>query len=432
MVAGDERPHGYRVADGNRFPAGVRAPTHCGGTAAMTVASDTEDRGERLLGGYSGRLLAVGVLGSMTVSGGQALISPLLPTIIDALAVSRSEAGLALTLMAALAGLGRYPGGRYSDSLTRKTVMVGALGLMVPGYLALGVASSYPVFLLGAALVGTGAGLYTPAVAGLLSDLFVDRRGQVFGINSASISVGGVLASGLATLVLATATWNAAFPPVVGVLVGLVVLLHVWSDEEYDLDRPSLSLVATVRRLLARPDLRKTVVALVLLSIVWRGTTGFLPTFLQAEKPLGPELANGAYGGLFVVGMVASPVAGRIGDRWGHAVVAAGTAGVGLVGLVALLLANSPVVVVGAVLVFALGLTAFWPVMNTYVMDVAPDSNMAGDFGAIGTVYIGLGSVGPTYVGVVADQLSYTAAFAGLSCCMLATVYLMVRLSRAD
>jgi MFS family permease len=394
----------------------------------MTVA---EGREERLFGGYSGRLLTVGVLGSMIVSGGQALISPLLPMIIEAFAITRSQAGIALTVMTALAGLARYPGGRYSDSLTRKTVMIAALCLMLPGYGVLALASSYTLFLLGAAVAGIGTGLYTPAVAGLLSDLFVDRRGQAFGINSASISIGGVLASGLATLVLATAPWQAAFPLVVALLVVLAVLLHVWSEEEYGFDRPNLALLTTIRRLLARPKLRETIVALVLLSIVWRGTIGFLPAFLQVDKQLPPEIANATYAGLFVVGMVASPVAGSFGDRWGHALVAAGTAAIGLIGLATLLFATTRSVLFGGVLVFALGLTAFWPVMNTYVMDIAPDSNMGGDFGAIGTIYIGLGSAGPTYVGVVADVASYSVAFAGLSVCLLVTIYLMLRLSRA-
>jgi len=316
--------------------------------------------------------------------------------------------------------------------LTRTTVMVAAFGLLVPAYLVLTVTYSYLFFLLGAALAGIGAGLYTPSVAGLLSDLFVERRGRAFGINSASISVGGILASGLATLVLSIATWRSAFPPIVVVLVLLGLLLHYWSREGYEIDRPNLAIVSTVGRLVRRRRLRRTIVALVLLSVVYRGTVGFLPTFLQVEKGLPPELANSAYAGLFVVGMVASPIAGGIGDRWGHAIVAAGTVTVGLVGLGLLLFVDGLAFIVVAVLVFAFGLLGFWPVMNTYVMDSAPDSSMGGDFGAIGTIYIGLGSVGPTYVGIVADYHSYTVAFAGLSICLVVTIGLMLRLSRTE
>jgi len=374
--------------------------------------------------------MTIGVLDSMTVAGGQVVISPLLPRIIVDLSISNSKAGVALTLMAALAGLARYPGGRYSDLLTRKTVMIGALGIMTPGYVVLAFTDSYPLFLIGVALAGVGAGLYTPSVAGLLSDLFIERRGQAFGINSAFISAGGILASGVATLVLAVGTWRSVFPPVVVIIVILVVLLHNWHDEAYDIRLPELEIQSTVQRLLSRRRLRRTIVTLVLLSVVWRGTVGFLPTFLQIEKGIEPGIANGTYAGLFVVGMVASPIAGRVGDNWGQALVGAGTAAVGFVGLAALLVVNSRPLVIGSVLVFALGLTSFWPVMNTYVMDVAPDSNMAGDFGAIGTIYIGLGSLGPTYVGVVADIWSYSDAFAGLLVCLVVTSYLLMWLSR--
>jgi hypothetical protein len=65
------------------------------------------------------------------------------------------------------------------------------------------------------------------------------------------------------------------------------------------------------------------------------------------------------------------------------------------------------------VFVFAMGQKAFPAPVQAYLMDMFPEGGMAGDLGAVRTIYIGAGSLGPVYVGYVAGRLSYTTAFAG-------------------
>jgi MFS family permease len=74
----------------------------------------------------------------------------------------------------------------------------------------------------------------------------------------------------------------------------------------------------------------------------------------------------------------------------------------------------------------AAGLAAIWPVMNAYVMDLFPDANMGGDLGATRTVFMGIGSVGPLTVGVVADVMTFSTAFLGLVLCLLASTVILV------
>ncbi|USZ69909.1 hypothetical protein NGM10_16010 (plasmid) [Halorussus salilacus] len=69
---------------------------------------------------------------------------------------------------------------------------------------------------------------------------------------------------------------------------------------------------------------------------------------------------------------------------------------------------------------------SFPPVMQTFLMGVFPDSSMGGDMGATRTVYLGVGAVGPAYVGYVAEVASYTAAFVGLAVCLLAAAGILV------
>jgi MFS family permease len=274
-------------------------------------------------------------------------------------------------------------------------------------------------------VVGVGVGLYPTAARALLSDLFVERRGQAFGFHTASGDVGGVAAAGLATLVIAVATWRTAYLPVVGVLALAVVAIHFQSRERYVVERTDLALAETARRLLGRPGLRRLVLAYVLFAFSWQATTAFLPTFLQASKGLSPAIANAGFAALFLVGAVAKPTAGWLGDRVRKRRVAPATLLLGAAALGAVLLVESrPAIIVGVVL-FAAGLLSFPPVMQAYLMDRLPDESMGGDLGAMRSVYISIGATGPTVTGAVADLSSFGVAFTVLAGCMLVSAVLV-------
>lgn len=377
--------------------------------------------GQSLLRGYTGRLLALVAACSLTTIGGQAVIAPLLPAIIDDLGITSSQAGVALTGMAALSAICRYPGGRLADHLSRKTVLAVAIGAMATGFAVLAVTPAYPVFLAGVVIVGTGAGLYLPSAFALLSDLFVSRRGQAIGINNAAVNLGGILASGLAVVVLARATWRAAFVPVVAIFVVLLVLMHHWNDEPYVLSRVQFHPLSTARRLLGESRIRWMVTSAALVMFVQRGSVAFIPLFLQAEKNFSTTLAGSLYAGFFLVGMLSTPLTGWVGDRIGHTTVVLGATVAGIVGLGVLLVGDTPASMAVGVVVFALGLMGFWPGMNAYVLALFPDDSMGGDFGALGVFYLGVGSLGPAYVGFAAEQTTYLLAFAGLVPLLLAS-----------
>ncbi|MFB6300862.1 MAG: MFS transporter [Halobacteriales archaeon] len=393
---------------------------------AESTAPLAEDEPEQLIGGLSGRLLGLVALGSMASIVGRLVIAPMLPQIIADLGISPARAGLALSIMAGLTGVCRYPGGRLADRWSRKTVLVGALGLMIAGMVALAGAVTYGLFVLGTALAGIGAGLYFPAGIALLTDVFDDRRGEAFGVNTAAFSLGGALASGLAVAVLAVAGWRSAFLLVIAALTVTTVFMHIWNDEEYVVKRVGLAIRPTMGRLLGIAAIRRALVAYVLFAFVWQGTVNFLPTFLQVEKGFSGSLASAAFASLFVVGTITNPLAGSLGDRIGYSTVGVGSAVAGSIGLTLVLLGGSLPLVIGGVLIFATGLASFWPVMSAHVMDLFPESSMGGDFGAIGSIYLGVGSLGPTYVGVVAEAHSYTVAFVGLSACLVISTFVMI------
>ncbi|MFA9518591.1 MFS transporter [Halopenitus sp. H-Gu1] len=387
--------------------------------------NESVDR-ERLVTGYSGRLFLATSLGWLFIQMGRQLLPPLLPNIIADLQITSTQAGFALTLMWGIYALCQYPSGRLSDRLSRKTLLVSGLGLLIGGFLVVWGTVSYSMFLIGVAVVGLGAGLYPTAARALVSDLFVRRRGQAFGVHTAAGDLGNASAAGLAVVAVAFATWNAAFLPMVGIFAGLLLVFHLWSREAYVFETVHLGVRSTGRRLFGNDRLRWSLLAYVLFAFTWQSTTGFLPTFLQFEKGFSVGLASTGFAVLFLVGMGVKPIAGVLGDRFKRTTVAASALLLGLVGLTGVLIVENTTLLFASIGVFAAGLMSFPPVMQAYLMDVFPDESMGGDLGGMRTVYIGIGSLGPTYVGFVAGIASYTAAFAGLVGCLLVSAGLIV------
>jgi len=394
------------------------------------MVTAAERREESLLSGRTGRLFLTFTLITLAGSIGRLALSPLLPTIIVDLGISRSAAGAGLTVMWAFTAVTQFPGGRLSDELSRRTVLVAGLTANLLGFVLLATVGGYLGFIIATAVIGAGTGLFIPAKYLTLTDLFVERRGRVFGINSAAAEVGGVTAAGVAVAVLAVGSWRLAFIPVVIALAVGVVALHWWTTGPYRLSRVNMDVRGTVRRLLGADKLRGLLVVFALFSFVWQGITGFLPAFLQAEKGFSGTLASNAFAELFVVAAIVTPLAGGLGDRIGHARIGAVTPALATAGLVVLLVSDSLIAVLVGIAILAAGLGSFWPVMSAYLMEVLPDGDMGGDFGAVRTVFMGVGSVGPAYVGVTADFGSYTIAFTGFILCLLACATLIPRIER--
>ncbi|MFB6186898.1 MAG: MFS transporter, partial [Halobacteriaceae archaeon] len=151
-----------------------------------------------------------------------------------------------------------------------------------------------------------------------------------------------------------------------------------------------------------------------LYAFTWQATTGFLPAYLELGKGFDPIVAKIAFAFLFGVGVIIKPVAGRLGDTFSRKSLSAIVLIIAGIALSGVILSTSPIIAVLAVIVFAAGLMAFPPLMQAFLMDSFPTESAGGDLGATRSIYIGVGSVGPTYVGVIADMVSYDLAFVGL------------------
>lgn len=387
---------------------------------------DVDSSQERLVTGATGRLSVTLAVGILVVNVGRQGIPPLLPRIIEELAITPAEAGVALTALAAGHALVQYLSGRLADELSRKTVLVGGLGVAICGFGLLSVATRYPVFVAGTSLVGLGGGGFIIAMRISLSDLFVARRGQALGMNLAAGQLGNVLAAGLAVVALAVATWRAAFLPVIGLILLVVVALQVWAHDQYAVGRVDLGVGETARRILATRRIRWLLVAYTLVIFTWQGVVGFLPTLLQVDKGFSAAFASGGFALLFLIGMIAQPLAGGLSDRLPRPVVAGGALLFGVAGLAVISVVAAPILIAVGIALLAVGLMSFPPVTQAYLLDIFPDATVGGDFGAFRTIYQVVASLGPTYVGVVAERATFTAAFAGFGVCMLGSAVILL------
>jgi len=374
---------------------------------------------------YESRMLVVLALGWGTLQCGRFLLPPLLPRITETLAFSPAGIGAALTAFGLVYALVQYPSGSYSDSLSRGTLILPGFVVLLAGFVAVGFAVSQLIFVVAVIILGVGKGLYASPSRALLGDLFTARRGRALGIYSAGTDVGGLIAAGLAVLVLATTTWRAAFVPVVVVLGAVTVLYVVWNREPYELGRVQLSAGETAGRLIATREQRETLVAFSVFYFFVGGLTNFFPTLLVAGG-FSEAVAGASFALLFGTGALTKPVAGEVSDRFPRLLVGAGLV-LAMVGLSLILVAPTlPVVAVGTVLT-AIGYKTQFPIADTVVMEAAPDDAMGGDLGASRAVFLSANAIGPGVVGVIAELTDFETAFWVLVGSLLISVGLLAR-----
>jgi MFS family permease len=369
---------------------------------------------------YPTRMLLVVSLGWATIQCGRFVLPPLIPAIRTGLGLSEAGIGLAFTAFGLLYAVIQYPSGASSDTLSRATLILPGFVTLVASLVVLGLATTTVLFVAGILLLGVCKGLYTPPSRALLGDLFTARRGRALGIYSAGTDLGGLAASGIAFVILSTAAlaWQAAFIPL-AVIAGLVtVLFAVWNRESLEPRRVEMDPAGTLGRLLATPAQRNLLVAYSIFFFVVGGIITFLPELL-IEFGVAESLAAGFYSLLFVVGLVIKPAAGELSDRFprlGVSIAMLVTSAAGVCGL--LLFQSIPALVVGTV-VTAVGYKTQFPITDAVILEAAPSENMGGDLGAARAVFLGTNSLGPGFVGVVADQASFALAFWALAAGLL-------------
>jgi MFS family permease len=356
-------------------------------------------------------MLLVLVLGWAALQAARFLLPPLLPRITETLGFSPGAIGLALTAFGLVYALVQYPSGTYSDVLSRATLLLPGLLVLLAGVAVVALAVAPWVFVAGLVVLGVGKGLYASPSRALVSDLFDARRGRALGIYAAGTDIGALVASGLAVATLAVGVgWRVAFVPVLVALALVTLLFVVWNREPYELRRVGLAPREAAGRIAATRDQRELVAVFSVFYFIVGGLTNFFPTLL-VEAGLSEAAAGASFALLFAVGLVAKPTAGELSDRFSRLLVGSAAFALAAGGLAAVLVAPSlPVVAAGTVLVAA-GYKTQFPIADAVVMEAAPEGSVGADIGAARAVFLGASALGPGVVGLVAELATFAAAF---------------------
>ncbi|MFA9418385.1 MFS transporter [Natrinema sp. HArc-T2] len=379
---------------------------------------------------YNGKQLNVHALGIVVSLSGVLVIAPLLPEIIDDFGITPAAAGASITFMWACNALAQYPGGRYSEDLSSNVVLLASQGLMITGFLLVVLSNLFPLFVAGLGLIGFGYGMFEPAGIVLLQDLFDENRGRAFGIRDAAINLGSALSAVLAITVIGVAAWRNAFVPVIVLLALVAVSGHRLNRDSYHISMVALDIQSVCSRLFRSRETYAILFVLSVFNFIWQGSASFLPTFLRVEKSFTSFEATVAFASVFVTGMLVTPIAGMLCERRPPITLGLGATGLGIVGLVGLMRADSVVGLGVGLLTFAVGLTTIWPVMYIYLVDVLADETIGSDLGALRAVYFAVGSLGPVYIGTVATRFTYMGSFASLLLCFGLAVLPLLWLAR--
>jgi predicted MFS family arabinose efflux permease len=363
-----------------------------------------------LADGRAGLLVAV-ALGWLFVVGARFLLPAVLPQVKTTFAVGNAGAGLAVSVVWAAYAVMQAPGGVLIDRVGERLLLAGSLALTGAAVVALAVAPTYLVFLVGCGLFGLTTGLYGPARGTSISRSFPRNDGAAIGATLAAGSVGSAVLPFVAGSLVGRVGWRL----LLGVLVVPFVALAgvAWAtvpDRRADDPRRARSLVGGVLAAVRVPAIARAVAAATLLLFAFQGLTAFLPTYLVEVKGFDQATATGLFALLFVAGAVSQLLGGTAADRIGERWVLTVTALVAVASAAAIPFVDG--VVSAAVVVAVVGTRlAMAPVSNAYVIDVLPPDVQGSAWGVLRTGFFLVGAGGSTLVGAFADSGLFDEAF---------------------
>lgn len=353
-------------------------------------------------------------IGWFLVQGGRLIVPALALPIKQDLGLGNAGFGMAVSVMWAVYALLQFPGGAASDDLGYRTTLVGSSVVVAAGYLLLGGSVGLSLFLLAAALIGGGIGLFYIASRTFPSMLYEDQRGRALGLTNAAGDVGGVLAPLAGSAIIALALpWRGAFLFIGGAVLALGVVFHFAVRGSYRVELPDLR--GTGRG--AVDEITASGVPLIIASyslfaLAWQGSVAFIPLYVYQAKGLSIQTGNLLLSMFFLMGVLVKPASGWLSDHVGrHGIATGSLLGAGaILGALAFLLEDRLAVIL-AVGVYGLTLMAFPPVTQAFLLDVFADETVGSAFGLTRTVYVLIGSMGPTLIGVGSETIGFDLTF---------------------
>jgi predicted MFS family arabinose efflux permease len=258
-------------------------------------------------------------------------IVTILPVMARAWSVSFGTAAAAITLyMVPFIVIQIFSGAIAQLFDVRKTLLFG-FGLYTAGAVLSATAPDLWSFLLFRVFQGIGAGFLTPIIMALIGELVPEHHlGKAIGLLGVAYTVGVTLGPFISGVIEVHLGWRwffhfqAALAALAG---GLYWINRPDAAESTRTPGRLLAILPVLRRALAQPGVRATSLAAFSLFLAYIGIMTFTADYLKT----GLQLPSDRVGTLLSItglsGIVISPIAGYLGDRWGRVrVFLAGTA----------------------------------------------------------------------------------------------------------
>lgn len=281
----------------------------------------------------------------------------LLPALVDAFAVSPSQASLTVSAATGALALAVLPLATLSEAVGRRRTMIAALVIATAVGLVIPWAPSFGALLALRALQGAAlAGLPATAMAYLGEEMSPRALAGAMGLYIAGNSLGGMTGRLLSGLVADVAGWRVGMLADALLALGCTVVVVVLLPRSRRFRAEALAwrpLLGGVWAALADPGLRALYAVAALLMGCFVGVYNFLGFRLAAPPyAVAPALVALVFTA-YAVGSISSPVAGRLVGRWGRTAVLASSIGLTGAGLALTLAGPLPLVLTGLVVLTA-------------------------------------------------------------------------------
>lgn len=248
-----------------------------------------------------------------------------LPEIQASFGLNSVGIGGVLTVRELASGLATLPAGVVVDMLRRYwgallAVCIGGLGL---GGILMGISPTYPLLLLGMAVVAVSHSIWHLPASASLSHHFPERRGTVLSFHGVGGSIGDVAGPAVTGVLLAALSWRGilswyAVPPLVLAFVALWAFRGIGGSEDQragaDIDgRLRVTRTLLKSRALWGISLVKGLRGMCLVALVT-----VLPLYFSNDLGLSTSARGGHIALLIAIGIFAKPVAGNLSDRFGR------------------------------------------------------------------------------------------------------------------
>ncbi|MRH42750.1 MFS transporter [Aquibacillus halophilus] len=295
---------------------------------------------------------------------------PLISTFASTFEVSHEEAAWAGSSFSIFFAIGCLFYGALSDRYGRKIIIV--IGLVVSAFVTtlIGTVDTLTALIIMRAIQGAAAATFSPVALSYAGDMFPsNQRGTTIGFISTGFLLAGIIGQVLSSVANQWMEWHDAFFILGAIyfITMLLILLILPKDEIQQPDGNILAPFKHIRTIARQPSLLLCYVIAITILLSFVGMYTSLENYLT-----GPEYQLTTKDILYIrsvgiIGMLLCPFTGKLVSKFGFPTVLRGGFSLAIIGLVALALSNSLMMLIIMSVVFVTGIAILVPTLISLV-----------------------------------------------------------------